>query len=60
VSLVPRLLSCAALLAFATSLFVVTGCGGSNAAKQAQKPASCPYRRPEKKRSYWWRKAQNR
>lgn len=56
-----RLFCTAVLLAFASPLFVVTtGCGGSDSAKQAKKPTSCPYRRPSKKKSHWWRKAQER
>ncbi len=61
VGIVRRLLSTAILLAFTSPLWVVTtACGGSDSAKQAKKPASCPYRRPSKKKSYWWRKAQDR
>ena len=56
-----RLLCTAALLAFTSPLLAITtGCGGSDSAKQAKKPASCPYRRPAQKKSYWWRKAQDR
>ena len=48
------------LLGFLLPLLAVsTGCGGSNA--QAKKaPESCPYRRPTKKKSHWWHKAQKR